>query len=117
MKNSNTLVLLVVSLLFIVASSYIVTQDYVNERNYGVFSEYISAQQDLGIPAQYFVCGAAFRDMKWIKSLWNCDCGRRWYRLKLQWRCNWCDNTFWSMKNAVKITFCSYSDWNNQIEK
>jgi len=47
----------------------------------------------------------------------NCLCKKRWHRWRLRYGCKWCDNIFWSQSNAIKVTYCSYTDWNLQIEK
>lgn len=86
-------------------------------RSYGTYSDLIQAQDIQDDPSQYFICKVSLRESQWVKALWNCNCGRRWYRGRRSYRCNWCDNTFWTQSNAIKVTYCSYADWNRQIEK
>lgn len=48
--------------LCLLANCYIVNETYTQERSYGIYSESISAQPQIGSdPSQYFVCKIAFR--------------------------------------------------------
>ena len=86
--------------------------------NSGIMSQIISAQEEIGKdPEQYFLCGFAFREMKFTKLLYNCNCGYRIEGLSVVYKCDWCENAFWTMANAFKATFCHYSNWDNQIVK
>lgn len=55
----------------------------------------------------YFVCGVAYQEMIWKKNM-SSGCPSS---------CSFSLQTFKSMVNAVKITYCHYSDWNKQIVK
>ncbi len=47
--------------------------------------------------------------------LWNCNCGKRWYSGRRRWRCNYCQNWFWSQVSAGRIKYCHKDNWENQI--
>lgn len=105
-------------LLFIfVIRSANVTEEAEYARSYGIYSDLIQAQEIKSDPSQYFICKVALRESLWIVNLQNCLCKKRWYKGKYSHRCKLCPNSFWSQTNAIKVTYCSYKDWNKQIEK
>jgi len=55
--------------------------------------------------------------MKWTKSLWNCNCKTVEEKGIVSYKCEWCPNTFYSMRNGFKAIFCSINNWNMQISK
>ncbi len=55
--------------------------------------------------------------MKWIKSLYNCKCQTVAQGGSTFYKCEWCDNTFWSMRNGFKAIYCKINSWTNQIIK
>jgi hypothetical protein len=99
--------------------SYIQKESYQSETDSGEFSSVIAAvPEQLTDPAQHFLCGYATREMKWRKMMYNCNCSNRIESLGVvSIKCDWCENTFWSMRNGFKAIFCSINDWSSQITK
>ncbi len=78
----------------------------------------MQAQEIGDNPSQYYACKLAFREMKWIKVLRNCNCRKSWIRSRVNnWKCDDCDNIFFTKTNAVKVTYCAYDNWDKQIER
>lgn len=75
-----TLICLIFSILICISFCARVTQEFDQSRNYGVFTPRIQAEDIGDLPASYFLCKIAFRETQWVKTLWNCNCGQRWYR-------------------------------------
>ncbi len=84
-------------------------------RDYGDYSPKQTAQPELGnIHSDYYVCGVDLLESSWFVSLRNCRCGNRWHRGRKSWRCNWCDNWFWSQVSSARIKYCHKDNWENQ---
>jgi len=55
--------------------------------------------------------------MKWTKPLYNCNCTQSSNAGIVSIKCEWCPNSFYSMRNGLKAIYCSTTNWNNQITK
>lgn len=68
-------------------------------------------------PSRYFICGVSTKSYKWQKELQNCKCSKRWYKWSRQIRCDKCVNYFETKTSGIKVIFCNYDDWSDQITK
>ena len=113
-KYSSTLVFLCLCLLYTI-NAVTLGYIYASGKDYGDYSPRFTAQPELGnIHSDYYVCGMDLLESRWVVSLWNCHCGNRWYRWRRRWRCNWCDNEFWSQVSAVRLKLCHKDNWDIQ---
>lgn len=104
------------TILIILASSALIDETHETSDEKAQWTPLIQANiQDKQLPAHYYLCGFQILNQKWLKSLWNCGCGKRWYRGRRRYRCNWCWNTFYSRASGFKGIFCKYTNWNDQI--
>ncbi len=93
MKSSFSflLLLLIVVALSQLADAANTVYNFDSGRNSGI-SPVMQAQEIGNNPSQYFICRLAFLESKWVKSLYNCNCGNRWYKRRKTHRCDWCNN-------------------------
>jgi hypothetical protein len=55
--------------------------------------------------------------MKWTNLLYNCNCGYKLENFKYVYKCEWCENTFWTMSNGFRAIFCHSNNWRDQVIK
>jgi len=76
------MVILILFMMMLTSECVNVTTNITHSRNFGVWTPWIQAQDIGNMPANYFICKVGLRESKWSIVLWNCNCGRRWYRGK-----------------------------------